>query len=232
MIDCAAIFTIFAVQPHMRMDYVEVPKANAPHHPYRATLGDLDDVDWKGRCGRLLPLAVENLNSGLQVLVGGAIGLSHWDGELPTPFLPYKEGDVLQMNLPHRPKQLCLVVSSTCIDVLREHLTRKRRWNEPDTFVPAGREGMESPWPIGHITVVPLILQDQQYPAGEAAKTYKLIELEQCNGARSLGFAICQEIYTVDWRARMGQRVGLVNDESMSEVRHGLRYYLELPDQE
>jgi mRNA-degrading endonuclease toxin of MazEF toxin-antitoxin module len=185
IIDCGQIWTIYAVSPT-----------------------DLrNDVLWGRHCGELKEEQIIRVEAALQALVGG--GIRH------ERKLPVREGHVLDLDLPLRPHQQCLVVSSPAIDAIREEMWssyHKRR--------------------IGHCTVVPLV-PASLYKDGDRGVT--LVDVYHVGDRRTpeMKLAMCQEIYTVDWRNRLAENtdgpVGHVRLHQMDRVHEALRDYLDLP---
>jgi mRNA-degrading endonuclease toxin of MazEF toxin-antitoxin module len=182
IIDCSQLYTIFAFDPAMR------PELDA----------DLCDLRLNRRYGILAQNAMIRIDAALQVVVGGGI---HYHQEA----LPFKEGDILELNLPIGDRVRCLVVSSSAVDTIRKHRGLKQC-----TVVP----------------LVPIQYYDASYPPGVA-----IVEIyphdNQQDPASAL--AICQEIYTIDWQSRNVISIGRASDRDIENVREALREYLDIP---
>ena len=132
--------------------------------------------------------------------------------------LIYQEGSVLDLELPilntdTKRHSSCLVVSSTSIDAIRERI-----------FIPG---------PLGHLTVVPLRLAgnysyDENSDAGVGLAE---VDVYPSGGGRTSvkALALCQEVYSVDWRTKKAEKIGSVHDHDMLCARLALRDYLKLP---
>jgi hypothetical protein len=147
------------------------------------------------------------VEAALQVLIGGCIRFEER--------LPVQEGDVLVLNLPLRPQQQCLVVSSPGVDAIREGIWIRARNS-----------------PLGYCTVVPL---EQLGQSKDEDRGVAPIDVYPTDGKKNVTskLAICQEVYTVDWRSRIvdsvERRIGRVRFDHMDRVREKLRDYLDLP---
>jgi len=190
--------------------------------PVPAKRSDSDAIDWHGARARLEhPLAIESVASALQALLGSSIGLNYTSMpgltyEPPVRPLQFQAGDILQLNLPQQPNRRCLVVSSPSIDFLREHL-----W-KGNGAPPLGREAEPPPWPLGHITVVPISARQLRHDDPTS------VDITIANRTY---WILCADLYTVDWRARAlaPQRIATLDDNLMSRVRRALRLSLGLP---
>lgn len=190
LVDCGQLWTVFCVHPS---------SPAAQQLP--------NDVQWGGERAQLNDLALANIESGLQVVLGGCVRLV--DEGCRFPDLPFQEGDVFEVDLPGQLQQRCLVVSSTSVDYLRECITRR---------------DLNPHRPLGHVTVVPLLPVDSDTDLHDA----KSVASVDVGGSR--GLAVCQEIYTIDWRSRKATRPkGSVSPLEMVQVRKALRMYLDLP---
>lgn len=160
-----------------------------------------NDLRW--RCGKLKDLS--GVNAYLQdILVSGGVR------RIPEG-LRFQEGDVLSLDLPGRSGQQCLVVSSVAVDRRREKIWVERL-----------KRG------LGHITVVPLELRDD-YDEKDHGIAPVEIHASGTQPRSDIALAICQEIYTVDWRARNAPRKPIGQVHYMSDVRTALRHSLDLP---
>jgi mRNA-degrading endonuclease toxin of MazEF toxin-antitoxin module len=167
--------------------------------------------------GKLTEQTTDWSDAVLQAVIGGGVRYNR------VKMLKFHEGDVVIMNLPGMSKQRCLVVSSPAVDALREQIMVEVVKREPKR-------------PLGHCTVVPLVsLENFKSPRGVAkVNVYPL----DGQGSPIAELAVCQEIYTIDWRSRgLGKTVGRVYDRyvedvedyDMEDVRQALRDYLALP---
>lgn len=203
IVDCAALYTL-----------------PVPDRPSQK-----DVILWDRGHARLEhPLAIENVHSALQAIIGGGISVScsPAESEVHCPSvraLQFQTGDILQLSLPNQqPNRRCLVVSSSSIDFLREHLYLK------NGAPPVGREqDPPRPWPLGHLTVVPVSAKPLNLEDPTCLEV--VAEDKQKYGIH------CAELYTVDWRARtrIACRLTGLNDDWMARVRHVIRYSLGLP---
>ena len=163
-----------------------------------------NDVRWDRRHGRLKDM--NKVAAALQAVLSGAIR-----GDRGT--LEYDEGDVFAVDVPGRRSQRCLVVSSTIVNSLRETTTVAKLSR-----------------PLGLITVVPILtLEEADGCDPKIDHTSAYIEISFDRGKNSeLAIALCQELYTIDWRSRNATPpVGHVYD--MRDVQLALRKYLDLP---
>ena len=171
----------------------------------------LNDLRWDRRHGKLKAESMFSIDAALQIVLGGGVRAKDEKN------LPVRDGQVLSLKLPernHLSPQRCLVISSSGVDAIREHLVV-----EMDDGTKKG--------PLGHCTVVPLEnAEDFSLEEGVAiVDVYQQAAQEE----RTTELALCMEIYTVDWRARDGVVVGYVHDRDMHEVRKAVRDYLALP---
>ncbi len=163
-----------------------------------------NDVRWDRRHGEVGDKIIVGVNAALQAVVGGGIRQSGQG-------LKFQEGDVLVLDLPGKPRQqLCLVISSGAVDFIREKYIFSRKHGRC----------------LGHITVVPLEPACRYDEVGRAAT---LVEVsESASKSIDIALAMCQEIYTIDWRSRNSTGpVGRVL--KMEDVRLAVRDYLDLP---
>ncbi len=202
IIDCAQLLTVFAVEPSRRQANPLLP----------------NDLFWNRRYGQLTDMSMRQVDSVLEryVICGGA-------PNRPSDLL-FREGRVLLLDLPktqhtegskiskRRDPQQCLVISSEAIDYPREKRIIVERLNRP----------------LGHITVVPLVLEtDSQYKKFHDVATEVIIDIEG-QSELEIALAIHQQIHTVDWRSRIAldRPIGRVSD--MADVRSALLEYLGL----
>lgn len=177
-----------------------------------STDGRDSNIQWgRGQARLSSELALVNIETGIQVVLGGNVLAA----DLGERILRFQDGDVLEADLPGLPNQRCLVVSSTGVDFLRENILRR-------DSRPIGRSD-PGPWSLGQITVVPLF-DFEGFPQVDDEG----IAPVTVGGAVTV--AVCQEIYTIDWRAR-GARgpTGSVSLKDMTSVRRALWRYLDLP---
>jgi mRNA-degrading endonuclease toxin of MazEF toxin-antitoxin module len=174
-------------------------------------LGDTDnELCWNRRFGKLTDEKILSVDAALQVVLGGAIR--------STQDLPVQEGYVLNVNLPERNRvsgQRCLVVSSSGIDAVREHI---------EVEIERGKPKMK----LRHCTIIPL-LKEEGYQNIDGLTDVVVYPKDDQQGPETIEVAVCTEIYTVDWQARRAKVVGQVPAEHMRKVREELWKYLDLP---
>ncbi|MFI5398314.1 MAG: type II toxin-antitoxin system PemK/MazF family toxin [Candidatus Binatia bacterium] len=205
IVDAAQLWTVFCA-PKDSKERIERPDGSSP------TLGDLNDVQWDQNTALLTPSGLIDVESALQVLISACVRLTtpssadKYDSPRSNLF-KFQEGDLLRMDLPGRPQQGCLVVSSSSVDYLRAHIQRR---------------GVH----FGQVTVVPLLSREEvQRLAPGPSCPPTLIPVGNT-------VALCQELYTIDWRARPHQGDGLPQRAlftDLNNVRNGIRSYLGLP---
>jgi mRNA-degrading endonuclease toxin of MazEF toxin-antitoxin module len=120
--------------------------------------------------------------------------------------LKVREGHVLLVNLPSMPNQRCLVISSEAIDALREKA-------------------------LHHVSVVPLV-SEKHYMNSHGVATVDVPVVGNPTKLETV-LAMCQEIYSIDWRSRrVNDPFAELSENSMSGLRLALRKYLDLPGEE
>lgn len=202
IVDCAQLWTVFKAPPST-VDEVVLPNG------HRTDLDALNDVEWQGRTAQLTVRGLIDIESALQVLVSGCVRLSTPAApdkyESPRDdFFRFQEGDVIELDLPGWGPSKALVISAAPIDRLRSWIPAKKSY-------------------FGQVAVVPLV-PTSLFISGHVVGRTKV---------RVGDFiAICQEPYTIDWRARPpvgGKPLFRVPLAELDAVRQGLRLYLGLP---
>jgi hypothetical protein len=187
LVDCGQLWTIHA------------PRRSRAAEANRAIPRD---INFDRRCGEIKDHL--RLNITLQIAVGGGITGMREEME-------FGHGDILSIDYPGRPKQRCLVISHSLVD-LRRHRTVVHR--------PFRRQ-------LNQTTVVPLepfTLSDD----GEIDPGTALVEVaDKTSPRQNMWLAICQEICTIDWQERRPTLLGSACD--MRGVNEAVREYLDLP---
>jgi mRNA-degrading endonuclease toxin of MazEF toxin-antitoxin module len=167
-----------------------------------------NDLRWDRRYGELSEEKLIHVESALQVILGDSVRYTRQNEEA----LPCQQGDVLELEMPIHGSagmnsRLCLIVSSTGVDAIREQIHR-------------------------HCTVVPLESIDR-FKEGDRSVALVDVYPADNRGKPEQKLALCQEIYTVDWRSRVvdgiERAVGHVRSHHMDRVWIALREYLALP---
>lgn len=161
-----------------------------------------NDVEWMKRAGQIRDILAVNLE--LQTVLGSGLRAERAE-------LRFGRGDVVRMDVPGRPQQSCLVVSAVPVDLMRER-----------TMVTLSSQRRS----LGQITVVPLVgPPSTEHPGYHGIAEVKVVFDNPVPSEDQL--ALCQEIYTLDWRERNAVKTGIVKE--MDVVEHALREYLDLP---